>query len=325
MIPPLAATVLRQIPKEFLVGIATGDYRVLGSVIQSVGSGRIIGHLQETSALISLLGSPPLMLAEMGLQVADVVQNEQIKAAISVVQSLQVASLALGGISIGVSIAGTALLVRRIAKIETKIDAIMPELAAITRGIEVLREKRIAEDFGRLRVLAEQVEEAWLPSATNGEWIDIARESHFLAGSFENRVGQIDAHAGEAFVDAYALASGLRVTARLAAGQDEMARNAAADRVTKLFAFGESVGLGQLALARMSGVADAASASWQERLDTQAESLRDGIVAAQQRVLAAAANAETLEELGRQGIAGRDWLDASREERESPVIVLRAV
>ena len=324
MINPLAATVLRQIPKEFLAGIATGDYRVLGSVIQSVGSGRIVGHLQETSALISLLGSPALAAAKIGLQVADVVQNEQIKAAINVVQSLQVASLALSGISIGVSIAGTALLIRRIAKIETKIDAIMPELAAITRGMEVLRAERIAEDFGRLRILAEQVEEAWLPSGTNGEWIDIARESHFLAGSFENRVGQIDAKSGEAFVDAYALASGLRVTARLAAGQDEMARNAAVDRATKLFAFGESVGLGQLALARMSRDTDAASSAWQERLDTQAQSLRDGVAVAQQRVMAAAANAETLEELARQGIAGRDWIDAAREERQSPVIVLRA-
>lgn len=324
MIAPFAATVLREIPQEFLAGIATGNYRVLGSVIQSVDSGRIVGHLQETSALMSLLGSGPLAPAEIALQAANMVQSEQIKAAINVVQSLQVASLALSGISIGVTIAGTALLVRRIAKIETKIDALMPELAAITRGIEVLRSDRMADDFSRLRTLAEQVEEAWLPSGTNGEWIDIARESHFLAGSFENRISQLDRHSADAFVDAYALASGLRVTARLAAGQDEMARNAAIDRATKLFAVGEPVALGRLALAKMTGANDAASPAWQERLDAQTEISRGVVAAAQQRVLAAAANAETLEELARQGIAGRDWLDASREERQSPVIVLRA-
>lgn len=323
MSAPFAATVLREIPQEFLAGIATGDYRVLGSVIQSVGSGRIVGHLQETSAFMSLLASGPLAPAEIALQAVNLVQNEQIKAAINVVQSLQVASLALSGISIGVTIAGTALLVRRIAKIETKIDAMMPELAAISRGIEVLRSDRISEDFSRLRTLSEQIEEAWLPSGTTGEWIDIARESHFLAGRFENRIGQLDRHSGEAFVDAYALASGLRVTARLAAGQDEMARNASLDRATKLFAVGEPVGLGQLALSKMSGDIYAASPAWQERLDAQTETLRDVIMAGQQRVLAAAANAETLEELARQGIAGRDWLDASREERQSPVIVLR--
>jgi|CXWL01.1.fsa_nt_gi hypothetical protein len=326
MIGSLANTLLREIPGHLLAGVASGEYRVSGSIIQSVTSGRIVGHLQETSALSSLLSSGPLGLPQLALEAVSVVQNEQIKAAIAVVQSLQVANLALSGISIGVSIAGTALLARRIARVEQKVDAILPGLAAIARGIEGLRTERIAEDFTRLRTLADQVEEAWLPSATHTEWTAIARDSHFLADSFERRARDVDDASdrlcGEPFVDAYPLASGLRITARLAAGQDNMARQAATARTHTLLALGEPVRLGRLVLAASPGNDLAATPQWQERMDQRTEDFRTIVKSARERELAAAASAETLEELARQEISGRDWLEASRSEDSSPLLFL---
>lgn len=326
MIGSLANTLLREIPGHLLAGVASGEYRVSGSIIQSVTSGTIVGHLQETSALSSLLSSGPLALPQLALEAVSVVQNEQIKAAIAVVQSLQVANLALSGISIGVSIAGTALLARRIARVEQKVDAILPGLAAIARGIEGLRAERIAEDFTRLRTLADQVEEAWLPSATHTEWMAIARDSHFLADSFERRARDLgdagDRLCGEPFVDAYALASGLRITARLAAGQDDMARQAATARTHSLLALGEPVRLGRLVLSAEPDDDLAATPQWQERMDRRTEDFRSVVKLARERELAAAASAETLEELARQEISGRDWLEASRSEDSSPLLFL---
>jgi hypothetical protein len=328
MIGSLASILLREIPDQLLTGVASGEYRVSGSIIQSVTSGRIVGHLQETSALSSLLSSGPLTLPQIALEAVSVAQNEQIKAGLAVIRSLQIANLALSGISIGVSIAGTALLARRIARVEQKVDAILPGLVAIARGIEGLRAERIAEDFTRLRTLADQVEDAWLPSATHAEWTAIARDSHFLADSFERRARDLDDASdrlsGEPFVDAYALASGLRITARLAAGQDDMARQAAMARTHTLLALGEPVRLGRLVLAATPRDEDAGTPQWQERMDRRMEDFRAIVTSARDRELAAAASAETLEELARQEISGRDWLQASRSETRSPLLFLAA-
>jgi len=319
-------TLLREVPAGLRAGVDAGDYRVFGSIIRSVKSGRIVGHLQETSALSSLLSAGPASLPQMALGAVSVVQNEQIKAAISVVQSLQVANLALSGISIGVSIAGTALLAHRIGRVERKVDAVLPGLALIAQGIEGLRAERIAEDLTRLRTLANQVEEAWLPSATLSEWTAIARDSHFLADSFERRardvVDEVDPLRGEPFVDAYALASGLRITARLAAGQDDMAREAASARAHTLVALGDPLDLGRLMLKEMPDREIAGTRPWQEQLDLRAEDLRATVRLVREREFAAVASAETLKELARQEISGRDWLDAAREERNSSVLFL---
>lgn len=128
MIGALSHVVLREVPAELLAGVSSGEYRVAGSIIQSVSSGRVVGHLQETSAISSLLNLSPFGLPQMAMDAVTVVQNEQIKAAISVVQSLQIANLAVSGIGIGVSVAGAAILAKRIARVEEKVDAILPNL-----------------------------------------------------------------------------------------------------------------------------------------------------------------------------------------------------
>ena len=322
----LSNVLLRKVPSQLLARVASGKYRVCGSIIQYTTSGRIVGHLQETSALSSLVSSGSLALPQSALGAVNVVQNEQIKAAVSVVQSLQVANLALNGLSIGVSVAGTAMLARRIARVEQKIEAILPELVSVRRGIEDLRAERIAEDFASLRTLAGQVEEAWLPSSTRAEWMAIARDAHFLADSFERRAHDLgDANsllAGEPFVEAFALASELRVTARLASGQDDMARQAAAVRTNTLLELGCPVRLGRLILSAMPDNGDAATPRWQERIDQLTEELSPIVAASRARELSAAATSETLQELARQEISGREWLEASRSDDRTPLIFL---
>jgi len=325
MIGSLAHLVLREVPGELLAGVASGEYRVAGSIIQSVSSGRIIGHLQETSAISSLLNLTPLGLSQMALDAVTVVQNEQIKAAVAVVQSLQVANLALSGIAIGVSVAGTTILANRIARVEEKVDAILPHLAAIVRGLEVMRAERIAEDFTRLRTLADQVEEAWLPSASQREWIAIARDAHFLADGFERRARELgaadDVLSTEPFVEAFAVASGLRVTARMASSQDDMAREAANARSLTLVQLGQGMQLGRLALAS-APIEVAGTPIWQDALEHRVADLRSMIGGVRDRELAAAGTAETIAELARQGVSGRAWLETCRSESDFPVVYL---
>lgn len=325
MIGSLANVVLREVPAELLAGVASGQYRVAGSIIQSVSSGRVVGHLQETSAISALLNFSPLSLPQMAMDTVSVVQNEQIKAAISVVQSLQIANLAASDMGIGVSVAGAAILAKRIARVEEKVDAILPNLDAIVRRLEAMRVERIAEDFTRLRTLVDQVEEAWLPSATQREWIAIARDAHFLADSFERRARELSAASDvlntEPLVEAFALASGLRVTARMASCQDDMAREAASSRALTLVQLGKAIQLAPLALAH-APMETAGTPEYLDLLEQKADGLRSTVARVREREIAAAATSETLHELARQGVSGREWLDTAKSEEHNPLMFL---
>ena len=109
---------------------------------------------------------------------------------------------------------------------------ILPFRDALVRGVDSLRRERIAEDFTRLRTLADLLDECWLLAGAAAEWRAIARDAHFLADSFERRTRELfetlrsDRLAGEPFTEGFARASSLRITARLAAGDDEAARKA---------------------------------------------------------------------------------------------------
>ncbi len=80
--------------------------------------------------------------------------------------------------------------------------------------------------------------------------------------------------------------------------------------------------LGRLVLAAAPDDDLAATPQWQERMDRRTEDFRSVVKSARERELAAAASAETLEELARQEISGRDWLEASRSEDSSPLLFL---
>lgn len=119
------------------------------------------------------------------------------------------------------------------------------------------------------------------------------------------------------------LASGLRVTARLAIGQDDMARSAAIARTHTLLEFDTPRKLGRLVLEKISYDA-AGSPEWKDQLDQNAAELSSLVTSSRARELSVAASAETLQELERQKISGREWLEAARAERENPLLFLQA-
>ena len=325
----LGNILLREVPASLLEGLARGEFKVCGSIIQSVTSGQIIGHLQETSVLTSMLASGnPLGATVSGLtQVAAVVQNEQIKATLQFLETLQFANLAATGVSIGVSVAGTALLLHRISRIQSKVDDIARILDDISAKIEDLRQDKITDDFTRLNTLSNQVEEAWLPSSTADDWKVIARDAHFLAERFQRRAFEIretpTPFVGEPFLQAYALASSLRVTARLGAGQDDMGLQAAIDSAQTLASYGANLNVAALAL-EQTKIRDGNLMLMQSELAQAVDRLNPIISVLRQRELAAAATVETLHELDVQQIRGRDWLSACRAEKQSPILFLAA-
>jgi hypothetical protein len=330
MIFGLMFPLLRAVPDVLAAGVATGQYRVSGSIIQSASSGQIVGHLQETSALPSMLGSlagnSVLAPVSSATGVIDVVQNEQIKTSLTLVQNLQWANLALTGAGIGVSIACTAMMLHQINRLSRKVDDLNEQLAEVAKGIKQLQTEQLRNDFARMGTLVAQVDEAWSPGAQTGEWRDIARDAHFLADQFKSRALSFDAEATnnmrEPFINAYALASNLRITARMAAGQDELAQTAARDRAEMLLFLGQPARLVSSMARPFELAAKPGTLAWLKAWRERQTELMLAATAAHERELQAAACIDTLAELAHQKIAGRDWLLAAREEREMPLVFL---
>lgn len=334
----LADLFLREVPGHLLAARASGEVKVYGSIIRSVATGRIVGHLQETSALSDLVGrtlsAPALPLQGAGLAVdlvghgVSYVQNEQIKAALNVVQNLQVANLAVAAAGVGVSVAGFAVIAAKIRRMEAKVDAVGEKLDAIARGIELLRRDRIADDFARLRTLAEQMEEGWALADPVPQWRQVAGEAHMLGNLFKDRAaeamrGPTDFVPAEPLLEAYALANAIRVAARLVAGDDAAALLAAEEGARSLADLGERVSVADAAIVRTAEEkVKGGTAEWDDALKRNAAEFQPVVSALRAREAASVGAALTVVELGRQGISGRDWLEAARAEESSPLLCL---
>lgn len=331
----IASLLLREVPAQLLSGVGSGEYKVYGSIIRSAANGRIVGHLKETSGLTRLAGAaltqgvPGFGTAvDLAGYTVSYVQNEQIKAAVNVVQNLQIANLAVSAAGIGVSVAGFAVLAAKIGRVEAKVDALGDQLDAIARGVAFLKRDRIAEDFTRLRTAAQMLDEAWLLSDPLPQWRLVAEEAIFLSNQFERRALELlddnpDPIPAEPFLEALAFASSARVQARLASGEDAVARKAAEEGALMLMRAGDRLRLGQAAVAgALQAAAPVGTQDWSEALDQRAKALRDNISAARAREAAAVGSALTLEELGQRAISGRAWLEEARAETEAPLLFL---
>ncbi len=331
---------LREVPETLLAGVQTGEFRIYGSIIRSVQTGRIAGHLQETSGLTSLasqlLTSPatlPLQGVGLGVDLlghaANYVQNEQIKTAIGVLHNLQLGNAALDAAGIGVSIAGFAVLSAKIDRVETKLDSLSQRVDAIGRAVEHMLREKIADDFIRLRTATEQMDEGWHLSDASQHWRHVANEAHALVNIFERRIYQMldddrsDTQAVEPMQEAMAMAIAMRVSARLAAGDDVAARYAAGEGAKALAKLGGRFGVADNALKRMQASSiEVGTSAWGEALERTTDELRPLFNTIRSRETSAISTILTLEELERQGIEGRRWLETARNEETSPILCL---
>lgn len=341
MFPPLCDLLLRKVPEHFAAGVSSGELRVYGSVIRSLVTGRIVGHLQETSGLGGLVANLLTAPASLPMQASGLLvdaaghsisyaQNAQIGRMLGGLQSMQLTGLVLGTAAIGVSIAGFAVLSRKLDRIETKLDSIEPKLHEIARALDAIRADQVAEDFVRLRTALEQLDEGWLLANPAEQWRSVAKEAHFLANQFHRRTAELldssvaHVHLAEPFSEALSLALNARVTARMAAGDDLAALSAAEEGALMVIELGQRVRLGEAVLAAMPTEAEPGTVQWGEQLTSTTETLRVLVGGHRAREDAAAATCLTLSNLLRQQIPCQAWLAVAREETDSPLLCLLA-
>ena len=138
---------LRSIPPELVSLVESGAASVTGSLVKACGSGKILGHLQASQPLIKAVGAavnPAAPLAAGSLAVtavSSVVANFQLQGVSNklaqVLEQLQRLRLirsigaAASVVNIGVSVAGFALVLKRLRRVESKIDALDAKVAVL--------------------------------------------------------------------------------------------------------------------------------------------------------------------------------------------------
>lgn len=202
----LADVIAMGIPPGLQAEFDAGTVYRVGALLFRQGQRGIVAHITETQGLAPVAGmlmraNPAVGIANLGVtavgQAITVAQNEQIKAALSTLQSLQLGSMVLSGVGIGVSIAGFAVLNQKISRVGDQVAALDDRLKRLEKIIDELRGELVAEDFDRLRTECERVDEGWHLADPEPQWRRAAEELHGLQNRFARRVRRIVAERGE--------------------------------------------------------------------------------------------------------------------------------
>lgn len=125
-------TLTRTIPSEYLIGVATGAYKVCGGVIRD-HSGQIVAHLVNAGSSVGSLnpigaaldGINTLQLYKIGKDV------KAIEGATRQLITLAQGTMALSGLTLAVSSAGFVFLSKKLSQIDHKLNEIAKDVKAI--------------------------------------------------------------------------------------------------------------------------------------------------------------------------------------------------
>lgn len=334
MIPPL----LFEVPALLQSQVMSGALRQVGALILNPHTGRIVAHLQETGAAqqisTSLINAGPSALSAIASPltaasgIATYLQNRQILASLQALQGLQIGGLVLSGLGLGVSLAGFAVMSTKLDRLTGQIKAIDDRLAHIESRIEDLHDAEIQRDFVTLRAVCKQIDDAWSIANPLPEWSAAAGALYQLEARFFDRARQarnapdfaIDRF--ESFIDAALLASAALVSVRTAMDDLNAAQIAAADTVANLNSLTNRIGILELLETRMRNDMALTLAG---RIDVLARHRVESfahVALFRAREDQAGSASHTISYLNRCGYSGRAYLEALRDNKESPIAIM---
>lgn len=137
MIPLLYA-----IPPSLLARAATGQVQLFGAILKDSATGQIVGHVQQTGLLGQMLSgaagmaSTPFLPLQMAANMAGdgmiLSKLADMNETLNLLQVLQVGSLAVSGVGLGVCIAGFAMVLKRLKAIEAHLAGLVQKIDAVT-------------------------------------------------------------------------------------------------------------------------------------------------------------------------------------------------
>ncbi|MCY4541035.1 MAG: hypothetical protein OXB95_01370 [Rhodobacteraceae bacterium] len=139
-------TIPFEVPNQYIHQLNAGSLERFGPLLKDTATGQIVAHLQETGALKSFLGAAGhLSPVNAGFGIANTIQNEQIKSRLTDIsgkldvmtgtlgqlKALQIVNLLLSLVGIGVTVACTVYISRRLSEIDQKLDGLLAAIEQI--------------------------------------------------------------------------------------------------------------------------------------------------------------------------------------------------
>jgi len=256
---------------------------------------------------------------------------DRANAGIDVLNSLGVANLAVSAAGVGISVAGFAVISAKIDGVRRAVEGLSEQVLAISAKIDAVRQDMIDAEFSELRSLAKLMDEGWLLADSGRaakQWHEVAFEAQSLQDKFEMRagylLGSLDGYiVADPMLDAFALASGLRVAALAACNESEAARLAANDSSRTIDRLTAGIGAADLVRFRLEGSGiEPGSPEWALGIAQIGEDVRPLARKIREREAALATRAAPLSAVEAKGVKPSEWLRAAHEEKEAPVLVM---
>jgi len=183
------------LPLRFLPGLASGDIVRYGAILKDAATGQILGHLQESGIAQSLMSqalssaASPLSLASSvlntGTSLYTAIQVRQLKAMMETLQALQVATLGVSLVGVGVSVAGFLYMRQRFNNLDVRIDKLID---AVKAGFENLEKSGFRQQMSRTKSLVQRAELAKSMIDPPKEYKEVAAQLADQAAFFEGEI-----------------------------------------------------------------------------------------------------------------------------------------
>lgn len=147
-----------QVPKHLQPLVESGALERFGTIVKDSGTGKIVGHLQQTGAgqkiMGSLVGSPFSGLDTVSSLAANA-QLAGLKRMVEGLQLLQYVNLGIGLAGIGISVAGFAIVNKKLTSIQQTVEQLA---LTINRNFQQLYLNQLNRDLNAIRGLLEDIE-----------------------------------------------------------------------------------------------------------------------------------------------------------------------
>lgn len=183
------------LPARFLPGLATGDIVRYGAILKDSGTGRIVGHLQESGIAQSLLSqtlssaTSPLSfassVANTSSNIYTAIQVRQLKEMMETLQALQVATLGVSLVGVGVSVAGFLYMRKRFNSLDSRVEKLID---AVKLGFENQEKSGFRQQMSRTKSLVQRAELAKSMLDPAKEYKEVAAQLADQAAFFEGEI-----------------------------------------------------------------------------------------------------------------------------------------
>lgn len=318
-----------EVPAMFAAQLSNGSLVRAGALLKDASSGQIVAHLQETglaqNILGNIVGSPFSPISALSSAAANV-QLVQIKAMLEGLQILQYANLGATVAGIGVSAIGFALMNKKLNGLQRTTDKLA---VRIEEGFKDLHMRELRGHYSKIHGLFDQADQAFHQTNPLAKWQllerDLADESAYFRGevAFHLQSETFSRVLFEAFTRSYTLCNAGRIECLVLSNELKAAYKVSkdvSDDYNRLFD-----PMVPFELARKSDLlVENKDVPHDELLKQEMVSMRDLVSNIRDAQDAAMSKPYLLEMLMDRDIDGHEYMRQLREEKEQPLLLLRA-